>query len=108
VACADQYLQFSEVELEFEWDPAKAEINARKHGVTFLEAATGFSDPLSVTVPDPRNSDDEERFVLFGRSDRGRLLAVMYTERGRAIRIISARPLTPRERREYQEGAWHE
>jgi len=93
------------MELEFEWDPAKAEINARKHGVSFPEAATAFRDPLSVAVADPRHSVGEERFVLFGRSDRGRLLAVMHTERGTAIRIISARPLTSRERREYEEGA---
>ena len=93
------------MELEFEWDPARAESNARKHGVTFPEAATAFHDPLSVTVNDPRHSGHEERFVLFGRSDRGRLLAVMHTERGTVIRIISARQVTSRERREYEEGS---
>ena len=93
------------MDIEFEWDPAKAESNARKHDVTFPEAATAFGDPLSVTVRDPRHSLGEERFVLFGRTDRGRLLAVMHTERGGSIRIISARPVTPRERREYEGGA---
>ncbi len=92
------------MDVDFEWDPAKAESNARKHGVTFTEAATAFGDPLSVTVPDPRHSLAEERHVLFGRSDRGRHLAVMHTERGLVIRIISARLMTPRERREYEEG----
>lgn len=92
------------METEFEWDPDKAAFNGRKHGVTFHEAATAFGDPLSVTVPDPRHSVGEERFVLFGRSGRGRLLAVMHTERGAVIRIISARQATPRERREYEEG----
>lgn len=93
-----------EMELEFEWDPEKAFANERKHGVSFSEAGTAFGDPLSVTVPDTRHSLDEDRYILFGRSDRGRLLAVMHTERGAAIRIISARLVTTRERREYQEG----
>lgn len=92
------------MELEFEWDPAKGEANERKHGVSFPEASTAFGDPLSVTVPDTRHSVDEERYVLFGRSEYGRLLAVMHTDRGTAIRIISARPVTTRERREYEEG----
>jgi uncharacterized DUF497 family protein len=90
--------------LDFEWDVAKAEASARTDGVTFSEAATGSSDPLSVTVPDPRHSLGEERWVLFGRSEQGRMLAVMHTERASCIRIISARSMTPRERREYAEG----
>ena len=88
----------------FTWDPAKADANERKHGVSFDEAKTAFGDPLSITVRDDRHSAQEERLVLFGRSDAGRLLAVMHTERGTAIRIISARAVTPRERREYEEG----
>lgn len=88
----------------FTWDSAKAEANAWKHGVSFDEAETAFGDPLSVTVPDERHSVDEERLVLFGVSGAGRLLAVMHTERGAAIRIISARLATRRERREYEEG----
>ena len=92
------------MEIAFEWDQEKAEINTRKHGVTFAEAATAFGDPLSVVLSDPRHSIGEERFVLFGRSDRSRLLAVMHTERGEKIRIISARLMTPREKREYAEG----
>jgi uncharacterized DUF497 family protein len=90
--------------IDFEWDPAKAESNFGKHGVTFTEAATVFSDPLSVTVPDPRHSYGEERFVLFGRSHRARIVAVMHVERGTTIRIISARLATSRERKEYEEG----
>jgi uncharacterized DUF497 family protein len=89
----------------FTWDPAKAEANEWKHGVSFDEAKTAFGDPLSVTVADERHSVGEERLVLFGLSDAGRLLAVMHTERGMAIRIISARLATRRERREYEEGA---
>jgi len=88
----------------FEWDPEKAEANARKHGVSFLEAATAFGDPFAITIDDVRHSVNEERFALLGRSERGRLLVVMHTERGHAIRIISARPATPRETRKYEEG----
>ena len=81
----------------FEWDDRKALSNAAKHGVTFAEAATTFADPLSVTVPDARHDGGEVRFAVFGQSGFGRLLVVMYTERWSAIRIISARPVTPRE-----------
>ncbi len=87
----------------FTWDPVKAQANERKHGVSFEEAKTAFGDPLSITVVDERHSVTEERLVLFGRSEPGRLLAVMHTERGAAIRIISARMATRRERREYEE-----
>lgn len=86
----------------FTRNPAKAEANERKHGVSFEEAITAFGDPLSVTVADERHSSDEDRMVLFGVSDQGR--AVMHAERAIAIRIISARAATRRERREYEEG----
>ena len=66
----------------FEWDPGKAASNARKHGVTFDEAATAFVDPLGRIVEDPRHSSGEPRFALLGYSDDQRLLAVMFTERG--------------------------
>jgi hypothetical protein len=56
------------VGLVFEWDPAKAEANLRKHGVTFEEAATVFGDPLSVTIGDPLHSAGEHRFIIMGRS----------------------------------------
>lgn len=88
--------------LGFEWDPAKAEANLRKHSVSFPEAETAFRDPLSATVDDTRHSAGEERFVLFGTS-RGRVLAVMHTFRGDTIRIISARQATGPERREFYE-----
>jgi uncharacterized DUF497 family protein len=67
--------------VEFEWDQAKAESNLEKHSVSFDEAATAFGDPLSLTIPDPDHSDDEERFVLLGESYVGRLLVVVHTER---------------------------
>jgi hypothetical protein len=96
------------MDLIFEWDRRKALSNAAKHGVTFTEAATAFADPLSVTVSDPRHSGSETRLAVFGQSDRGRFVAVMYTERWNAIRIISARLMTPRERRAYETGGGHD
>jgi len=90
--------------LQFEWDPAKAAENLAKHGVSFEEAATVFRDTFSATGLDPDHSIDEERFVIFGVSTAGRLLVVAHTERGDTIRIISARPATPGERKIYEEG----
>ena len=87
----------------FEWNSAKAAANAVKHGVTFPEASTVFADPLSITVADPRHSRDEPRFAIFGLSARGRILAVLHTERGERIRLISAREATRRERAAYEE-----
>ena len=89
--------------MEFEWDPQKAAKNLRKHKVTFNEAATVFDDPLSVTVTDPDHSAEEDRFIIVGQSYRRRLLIVSFAERGDRIRIISARELTPAERRAYEE-----
>ena len=66
--------------LEFEWDPRKAVRNLAKHYVSFEEAATVFGDPLGLIVADPRHSAVEERLVLLGLSEDGRLLAVMYVE----------------------------
>ena len=89
--------------LRFVWDPAKAASNLRKHGVDFREAATAFNDPLSVSVPDPDHSLDEERWVLLGLSIAGRLIVVAHTEQGDEIRIITARPATRPERQAYEE-----
>ena len=80
--------------MNFAWDPRKAADNRRKHSVSFEEAATALSDPLSVTGADPDHSLDERRFVTFGMSSLGRLLAVANTEGGDMLRIISARPAT--------------
>jgi uncharacterized DUF497 family protein len=91
------------VALNFEWDPWKAERNAEKHGVSFEEAQTVFGDPLGRITTDSRHSIHEERYVLLGSSGARRLLAVMFSERAEAIRIISARHATARERREYEE-----
>ena len=89
--------------MHFEWNPKKAAANRRKHGVTFEEASSALRDVFSATAHDPDHSDDEERFVTFGVSSRGRLLAVSHTDRGNAIRIISARLATTVERQIYEE-----
>lgn len=90
--------------MRFEWDPGKAAENLAKHGVSFEEAATAFRDALSATGSDPDHSFDEERFVTFGISTAGRLLAIAHTDHDDTIRIISARAVTPRERNIYEEG----
>ena len=90
--------------MEFEWDPGKAARNLRKHNVSFNEAATVFGDLLGTTVSDPDHSAGERRYITVGLSNRGRLLIVAYTERGRErIRIISARTLTRIEKLAYEE-----
>ncbi len=88
-----------------EWDPNKARINQRKHGVTFEEASTVFTDPLSLTIPDPLHSEIEERFIIIGQSMRQRLLVVVHTDRKDTIRIISARVANAHERKTYEETA---
>ena len=81
--------------LEFEWDEAKARGNLKKHKVSFEEASSIFGDPLALTIPDPLHSEEEDRFITLGESQRRRLLVVVYTERGDKIRIIGARESRP-------------
>lgn len=90
--------------MEFEWDAAKAAANALKHGVTFPEATTAFADPLAAIFPDLLHSADEAREILVGHAESGRLLLIVYTERPPMIRLISARPATPAERRRHEEN----
>ncbi len=87
----------------FEWNPEKAEANLKKHGVSFEEAETVFSDPLSLTVPDPLHSDEENRFIITGFSDQQRQLVVIHTDHGDKIRIISARPAASGEKKKYEQ-----
>jgi hypothetical protein len=83
----------------FEWDEEKATTNLKKHGIDFSEAVTVFLDPFSLTVADPDHSVKESRYIDSGTSEKGRVLIVVYTERGANIRIISCRPAVPAERR---------
>ena len=89
--------------LQFEWDEEKATTNLGKHGVGFEEAITVFGDPETLTIFDEEHSDQEDRYVDIGRSSSGRVLVVIYTERGESIRIISCRRATRTERRQYEQ-----
>ena len=88
--------------MKFVWNTKKAEVNQRKHGVGFDEASTVFGDPLAGTFPDADHSIGEARFITVGRSSSGRLLVVSHTENSSEFRIISARPATARERKQYE------
>jgi len=92
------------VAYEFEWDPAKADANFRKHGVSFNEAVTAFADPLALLLPDPAHSSNEERYLALGRTDRDRLVVVAFAERPPRTRLISARLATRGEHRQYEEA----
>lgn len=89
-------------QMAYQWDKNKAATNLRKHGIDFADAVSVFSDDLAITVPDERF--DEERFITIGLDALGRVLVVVYTWRGQKIRLISARPATRQERRQYEEG----
>jgi uncharacterized DUF497 family protein len=88
--------------MQFEWDPEKAKWNYKKHKIYFEEAVTVFYDPLSATFNDPDHSIGERRFITVGFSSHDRLLVVSHSERGVAVRIISARRATSRERKRHE------
>ncbi len=90
--------------MRFDWDRRKAQSNLRKHGVSFDEAASVFLDPHALSGPDPDHSLGEERYITFGYSQLGRLLAVCHSYRTQRIRIISARRVMRSERKMYEEG----
>ena len=90
--------------MQFEWDPKKALANEAKHGVSFVEASEVFADDHSSSVPDPDHSNDEGRHLIFGVSRTGKFLVVFYTERNDRIRLISARTMTGRERKAYEQA----
>ncbi len=89
--------------MKFAWDGAKAKSNLRKHRLSFHEAATVFNDPLAVTYPDPDHSHDEDRYLTFGSTDAGKPVVVVHLDRRDHVRIISARRMTRRERKTYEE-----
>jgi len=90
--------------IRFQWDPQKAARNATKHGVTFLEAATVFQDPLGFIFDDEEHSDEEHREIIIGHSKRSRLLVVSFTERDNVIRVISPRRADREEREDYEKA----
>ena len=92
--------------MDYEWDTAKAATNIKKHGVSFEEAQTVFDNPLALIFEDEPQSAQEYREIIIGHSQRNRLLLVSFTERPKAIRIISARIVTQREREHYENNAF--
>jgi hypothetical protein len=88
--------------VRFTWDPVKAAMNVRKHGLSFAEASTCFADPLALYLDHP---SDPSRAVLIGTSESGRLLYTVHVQfDADVVRIISARRATPHERSAYEEG----
>lgn len=90
------------MELNFEWDPSKAQVNLKNHAVSFNEAATIFDDEQGITIFDPDHSETEDRFIIFGRSAMNRFLMVVHIDMHDAVRIISAREMTRNERKGYE------
>jgi uncharacterized DUF497 family protein len=91
-------------DLRFEWDKSKATVNLKKHGVSFDEAKSVFSDELAKLIADPDHSEDEDRFILLGYSSSMRLLVVCHCYRidESIIRIISARKANRHEAASYR------
>lgn len=92
--------------IEFEWNESKASVNLKKHGVSFEEAKTVFDNPLAVIFDDEAHSINEQREIIIGSSRRNRLLLVSFSERPDAIRIITARLATRREREDYEQNTF--
>jgi len=89
--------------IDFEWDTHKATANFAKHGVSFDEARSVFSDPFELTISDPDHSEGEYRFLSIGRTNQHRTVVVVFTERlPNSIRIISARVASKKERQFYE------
>jgi uncharacterized protein len=87
--------------MRFQYDPAKAAANLKKHGISFADAEGVLEDPLALTVQDPE-SEGEARFITIGMGSAGELLVVVYTERSDEYRVISARRPTRKERKSYE------
>ncbi len=87
-----------------EWNESKAAANLKKHGVSFEIAQTVFDDPLALIFDDVAGSAMERREIIIGHSSQNQLLLMSFTERPNAIRIISARPATRRERADYEQN----
>src|SRR5262245_60394601 len=85
------------------WDPVRAQTHRRTHRIDWADLVAAFVDERALTIPDSPTAVDEPRFVTLGRDARARTVVVAYARRRGAIRILSARPATPRERRQYLE-----
>ena len=89
--------------MAFEWDPRKSASNSRKHGIQFADAVPVLEDELAITLQE--DVLGEQRWITIGTDVLGRLLTVVYTWRGETVRVISARPATPNERKQYLENS---
>lgn len=94
---------------QFEWSPAKAAANLKKHGVSFEQATEVFKDPMALTLYDEDNSNEEDRWITLGQGQQQHYLVVVHTFRDSQadtvrIRIISARPATKHEIKQYEQG----
>ena len=87
---------------KFEWDEAKNQSNIRKHGIGF-DTAKRIFDGRVATSPDTRQEYGEDRHISIGPVEPGALIVVAHTQRGRRIRLISARPASRKERKAYDE-----
>ena len=86
----------------FEWDDEKERTNIKKHGIDFETAAKVFADENRLEIYDEEHSEDEDRYITIGMIDNvACVVMVVYTERGEAVRLISARKATSQERRMY-------
>ena len=96
--------------MKFEWDENKNEINQRKHRISFDEVTSVFRDAFAIVFDDPDHSENEERFLIIGTSDKRGICLVSHCYRGQdqVIRIISARKATKTESNIYEEGIWEE
>jgi hypothetical protein len=95
--------QCYDVEVIYEWDPAKAARNQRRHGVSFVEARSVFLDPMALTFDHPDHSDEERREITIGVSSKQRVLFVSPCMRAEQMRIISARKARRKEIEQYAE-----
>jgi uncharacterized DUF497 family protein len=87
--------------MDYQWDPKKAEINFKKHGIDFADAVGVFEDEWSLTIKE-QIAEGEQRFMTIGMDFLGHEIVVVYTYRGEDIRLISARPATRAERNVYE------
>lgn len=90
--------------IRFQWNPRKAELNAKKHGVNFFEAVTVFQDPLAYIFADEAHSEEEYRELIIGYSKQNHLLIVSFTECNDVFRIISVRKADREERQSYDKA----
>lgn len=87
--------------LQFEWDKGNIDKSLKKHGVTNDEAEQVFISKPIILLESERPLTKENRYMVLGKNEAGRLLSVVFTKRGNNIRIISARAMSRRERKLY-------